>query len=284
MMGTLSLSGPGRAVIDAMAGGPGSWRTPAELASQVGRSVDETSDILCDLDLAGWVQVLEREAGLFVALSPLGAERLGLRLVEVGASGLHRWVGLGDPEPPSPRSKNLCAGERAATLGFVVDPCPSPPESAERAERAERAVAFAARLENAAGPARPSGATAGQGDPPAPSVLVGVGLTPWPGPNESPEPGGVCPACGSRKLRAHMYCLCCDRWGLDGPPPTDGGLARTPEFRRSRPAPDPAAEKAELDRLRDRRKARRMRRRQAQAQAQNPPRRTAGPLSGTSPA
>jgi hypothetical protein len=104
---------------------------------------------------------------------------------------------------------------------------------------------------------------------PAPTLLVGLGLTPWPGPGVGSQPNRPCPACGSGRLEPSMYCLYCDRWGLDhrlldGPPPKPatprhlsfvGGVDR---------------------RERDKRKARRRARRLSQAKAGQSPRRNHG--------
>jgi hypothetical protein len=45
-------------------------------------------------------------------------------------------------------------------------------------------------------------------------VLVGLSLTPWPGPSARSR-GQPCPACGGVALPRNAYCLWCDRSGSD---------------------------------------------------------------------
>jgi hypothetical protein len=261
-MGMVELSESGRTFLEALIAGPAAWREVGTIADALGLGVDDTMDALCDLDVDGWLEVRDGEDGPLVSLSPLGASRLGVRLVESGVAETPRWARSGDPEPPPPRPRNVCAGERGATLEFVNDPMPRPDLAAELAERTAVAVAKAERPAAAESPARPDAL-------PFPSVLLGVGLTPWPGPGQAPDMSGICPACGGRKLRPHVYCLCCDRWGLDrGSLASDPGepLAPTPPTR-PRPAPDPLIERLQHERFRAHRKARRLKRRQAQTAA-----------------
>jgi hypothetical protein len=193
-------------VLDALIQAPVAWQSPEEVAIAIGLGVDETTDILCALDLAGWVVVWDSTEGPYITLSPLGAERLAVRLVEVGPAGTLRWAPLGDPSPPEPRSKNVCVTDRAAYFEFVTDPTESPADAISRFESLPARPGTARK--GAAGLARPD-------DLPRPTQLVGVGLTPWPGPVHNAEELATCPVCGSRKLLPQMYCLYCDRWGLD---------------------------------------------------------------------
>ena len=192
------------AVLNALLNGSVAWCSPAEVAEALGWNAAETSDHLCDLDVAGWVSVWETDAGPVVTLSALAAARLGARLVEVGLDATPRWARVGDPDPIAPRSRNVCRSERAAALAFVVDHAPSPDANAELGERAD---AFSEAQRD--GPP----CTEPPDDWPRPTVLIGVNLTPWPGP--AAPVGAGCPACGGRALGPRMYCLFCDRWGLD---------------------------------------------------------------------
>ncbi len=240
-------------VINDVLDSPTAWRSPAKIAEALGLGVEETADRLCDLDLAGWLTVWESESGPLVTLSPLAAQRLDVRLVEVGPSATPRWARAGEPDPPSIRSKNVCLSERAASLEFLRDPGMLPDQAAERGERAEiRALS----LQKKALLPR----TLTREELPRPTVLVGLSLTPWPGPNL--ETGSICPACGGGPLGPQMYCLYCDRWGFD-PADLTGietrSLVLNADSPRPRPrgADTPAFEQAQAERLRARRKAKR---------------------------
>lgn len=251
-------------VMNALLEGPVAWRSPAEIAAALGRADGELTDLLCDLDVAGWLSVWETDSGPLVTLSALAALRLGVRLVEVGEAGTPRWARAGDPEPAPPRPKHVCLSERAASLEFVADPALPPDLAAERGERAEAR----ARADHQA-PARETRPE----EAPRPTVLVGLSLTPWPGPRSAPET--VCPACGDRTLGPQMYCLYCDRWGLDRLPPGESAPpvvpVPPPPPRRARHAGDPAAdEKAQVERLRARRKSKRQARHLARLDAERP--------------
>ncbi len=186
-------------VLKAVAGGPLAWSTPREVAEALGDGVEQTTDTLASLNVAGWVDVWEREEGLVVTLSALAAERLGLRLVEYGRLELPRWVSLNDHEPYPMRARRVLSGTRSAELEFLFDPYPSPDEAAEAAE----AIASDGKLDR------------------RPTLIVGQGLTPWPGPEEGRDRS--CPACGDAYLPTHAYCLHCDRSGRDLPETADVG-------------------------------------------------------------
>jgi len=243
------------AALEALLTAPVAWRTPAQVAGALGRGVEEATDLLCELDLAGWVAVWESPDGPVVTLSALAAARLSARLVEVGAAATPRWARAGDPDPPPVRPRHVCKNGRAASLEFVPDPEP-PPE-----------VALARVCDPPRKPRDdPPLTTPRADDRPRPSAFLGLGLTPWPGPPRKPL--GACPACGGRPLRPHVYCLYCDRWGLDRPgeppaAPTPAGADRarrgeSPSSRRTAagPAAHPGeAHRREAEQLRARRKA-----------------------------
>jgi len=42
-------------VMNALIEGPVAWRSPAEVAAAIGLGEAETTDMLCELDVAGWV-------------------------------------------------------------------------------------------------------------------------------------------------------------------------------------------------------------------------------------
>ncbi|GAC1325461.1 MAG: hypothetical protein NVSMB14_17660 [Isosphaeraceae bacterium] len=227
----------GKLLLGAILRGATVWSAPADLAIELGWDIDETTDRLAELDATGWIEVWERPREIVVTLSSLGAERLGVRMVEHGRSLTPRWLAINEPEPPPPRASGVFLNARAMELEFVLDTAPSPDEQAEIAEETIRLAARSSR--------RP-----GKAEPPKPSRFIGQGLSPWPGPEAFTKP--PCPACGGRLLTPVEYCLGCDRWGLD------------PASARNRTVPSPETAQAlallEQKDQRDRRKAR-MRRR-----------------------
>lgn len=241
-------------VLNALLRAPVAWQTPDQLAESLGRDGASATDVLCDLDIAGWIVVWESVDGPFVTLSPVGAKRLGVHLIEIGLDQTPRWAPASDPGPAPPKPKNVCRGDRAAALEFVPDPYDSPDVAAERAERAGRAA------EPRCAPGSPSAVLERRDDLPRPSMLIGLGLTPWPGPGR--RAAEVCPACGSRRLQPHMYCLYCDRWGLDRVAASALPRALAPSTQRT---PGPQADPQADQRFRAQRKAKRRRRRQAQS-------------------
>jgi hypothetical protein len=169
------------------------WRTPDSIAAGLGWEAEPTWDLLASMDVAGWLAVWERPDGPVVTLSPLGAERLGVRLREHGSPVRLTWVPVDEPEPRGPRlprSDSFAPGtgwQEAVDLGPPPDAGLNAPEPVRRP----------------AGPRRPA-------------LLMGLRLSPWPGPRV--HPGDSCPACGCLPLPPHGYCLLCDRWGLDAAP------------------------------------------------------------------
>jgi hypothetical protein len=192
-------------VIDVFAGGDAAWQPPERIATALRAPVEETTDLLADLHVAGLLDVWERDDGLVVALSPLGATRAKLRIVEQGPRQTPTWGRLGDPLPPVPRARGVASSTRGASLDLLADPRSGKPD------------------EN-------------RGRHDAPSLLIGLGTTPWPNPSEIVAP--ICPICGSKRLPSHAYCLYCDRWG--------GDLAEP-----DRSNPDPPARKPRANPPRD---------------------------------
>jgi hypothetical protein len=196
-----------RPVLDALIAAPIACQSPDDLAVALGLDVDEMTDRLSLMDEAGWIAVWDGEVGPIVTLTPLAAERLQVVLIERGPDETPRWARAGDPVPSPPKAKHVCHSERSASLDGLPDPALTPDLAAERAERAEGLAARAASRRT--GPSTPFRVE----DLPRPSMLLGQGLTPWPGPRQAPRDD--CPACSDRVLLPHMYCLCCNRWGLD---------------------------------------------------------------------
>jgi hypothetical protein len=188
-------------MINALLRAPVAWRSPAQLADSVRRGVAETTAVLIELTEAGWIEFWKSESGPQVTLSPWAAERLRVRLVEVGPDGLLRWVRVGEPHPPQRALKNRI---RMAHVDpdVLLDDEPPPDCAAEQAEQAEQRASAPREARRAF-----------RERTPRPAILIGEGLIPWPGPREALD--ATCPVCADRPLRPRMYCLRCDRWGMD---------------------------------------------------------------------
>jgi hypothetical protein len=196
-----------KGILNVLITAPIAWQTAEEIAAAVGRDVEDTTDVLSVMDEAGWIAVWDGQAVPLITLSPLAAERLHVVLIEVGPDQTPRWALAGESQPPAPRARNVCRAERNARLDDILDPAAFPEYAGERAEQ------LAAQAASGRG-RRGLPAARHVEDLPPPSQFLGMGLTPWPGPMllESESP---CPVCGNRPLSPQVYCLYCDRWGLD---------------------------------------------------------------------
>lgn len=253
------LNDDGLRLLRTIADAPLAWLTPAQVAESLGDDLDATLDRIAGLDASGWLDPWEIGGTLHVTLSALAVERLRLRLEPIGRSGSYRWASLDDPEPPFVHAGGR-PHEGMTSLDFVADPAPGPEALAEAAERVGRI----------------SAAKREAGDPawldwlPRPRLLLGQGLTPWPGPLGTPSTSGLpCPACGSAPIDDSAYCLVCDRWGLDHillahrqrrrTGPTAAPSAGTPSIQCVTPKP-PTREAEAAAKAKAARKARRRRR------------------------
>jgi hypothetical protein len=219
----LELPDDWMSILEAIRSGDAAWRDPRELAWALGRPVDAALDTMAEMHLAGWLEVWERDDGLVVTLSPLAAERLGTYLVETRQPDQTRWS-----RPEEPQRHVVRSGDRARPTGEAVANPADPREGQSVAARV---------AESSVGP---------------PTLLIGVGLCPWPGPRQGAPPN-PCPACRGVRLDPAAYCLRCDRWGRakDGFRPRSGPRARP------RPPADPATIEARRRAERARRQARR---------------------------
>lgn len=221
----VELSERWRAILHAVHSGPLAWRTPREVAASLGWDYEQTCDELASLDVRGWLEVWEQDESPVVTLSALAAEILAVRLVEYGPEGRTRWIGRGDPEPPAQRARAVGHDQKGVDWERLLDPHPTPEQLCEW-------------WDDIATP-RP-----GDVDTPVPrpSLLIGTGLTPWPGPAADGEK--PCPACGSIPVAPHAYCIRCDAWGRDASPSSktsgqvrpSSGRSRNPDRRRERDA------------------------------------------------
>src|SRR3954453_17268790 len=93
-------------IIDALLRAPVAWQSLEQMAALVRRGVAETTGVLIRLSEAGWLEFWKSESGPQVTLSPLAAEWLHVRLVEVGPDQLLRWVRKGERVPRPRPSRN----------------------------------------------------------------------------------------------------------------------------------------------------------------------------------
>jgi hypothetical protein len=194
-----------RPIVDFLMKAPIAWQSPDQIATGLGWPLESTMDKLCAMDETGWISVWEDNQGVQVTLTVRSAELLQVNLIETGPEETPHWSPRGEPVPKPTEPKNVSAVEIYARQEQLIEPAPSPDLAAEGSERAEQsAAAFRQRLLR----------TILIEDLPLPQRLIGVNLTPWPGPSV-PHQADACPACGGRPLRPQEYCLCCDRWGLD---------------------------------------------------------------------
>jgi len=197
------ISEAGRRIIDAVIEAPVAWRSPGELADRLGWTLEQTLDEIAELDTKGWLEAWELVDGPVVTLSVAATADCGVRLVEVGHDDTPKWARSGDPDPPGQRASGVFRSQKAASMGLVADGRPS----------AENAAILAEETENRNGAVGDSRDQASIEKLPKPTLLIGGGLSPWPGPLQAD--GQTCPACRSARLPARAYCLWCDRWGLD---------------------------------------------------------------------
>ena len=243
------ISAAGRRIIDAVIEAPVAWRSPGELANRLGWTLDQTLDEIADLDARGWLEAWELVDGPVVTLSLAATANCGVRLVEVGHDETPKWARSGDPDPPGLPAAGVFRSLQMAHLDLVADGRPGVEHQAMLAEEAEANSRTLAE----------SGPHPGWLDRlPRPTLLIGGGLSPWPGPNQSNGP--VCPACRSARLPARAYCLWCDRWGYDAEVIERGGVrgkARRPATRLTTQQQDVRRHESERRQRRAKRKARR---------------------------
>jgi hypothetical protein len=263
------ITDPGRDLLRAIVSAPLGWQTPVEISALLGLDLDRTSEALADLDAGGWLASWETERALYVTLTPHAAERLRVRLVQVGRSEVMRWRSLDEPEPPAPHVSTVSSG-RADFLDLIADPAPGPEAEAIGAEHAQRLAATKAA----------EGGEAWLALLPRPTILLGLGLTPWPGPR--PAAGRPCPGCNARELSMRSYCLVCDRWGLDHLLVAARGRAFRPAGPRRSTPNEPRDVAGQATAAKASRKARRRRKWVAMAQSAKA-RKPAGPLAPRRP-
>ncbi len=184
-------------ILKALAEASVAWQSPDQLASTLGWKRSRVADRLVDLEDRGLVETWDLEEDLYTVLTPLGAQRMGVRLVEGGTETPLYWEPIASPEPRPARARLTCCKAASADGAFVVDPNPSAEAMAEHHEwtAASQRVNDPDRL-------------------PRPTQLVGLSQVGWPGPSQV-EPHQPCPVCQDRPLSLSSYCLYCDRWGAD---------------------------------------------------------------------
>ncbi len=196
-----------------LAGLPTAAPTLDELGEASGLRGDRLDEALERADLAGLVEAWpDSPEGLAIMLSPLGADRLGLRLEEVGEVGRFRFRWRSAAEVAArdyseDRSRMIPASVVAPEMSpseffdAIADPkALQPVEMASRAELMERSLPPTAEDLAEAHPAQYVI---------RPTILLGLRPT-WNGPL---LPDGPCPGCGGLPLGLYEVCLMCLRVG-----------------------------------------------------------------------
>jgi hypothetical protein len=210
--------------------GPRAWARPEELATALGWEPADVDRIATGLEAAGLVDRWNEN----VTLSPLGASRLGIHLVANERLELYRWSS--DSASARSRRPSHRAIRRMHDHDWSVQQIADPGalEAQDIALRAEKRVRRRAVRDDCPFPViilwgngllvwdelnrqdrpelrcrscRPRLRRHKQ----IMAALCGCGLGHRPRPNLQ-----FCPGCHGRPLRPSMYCLRCDRWGLDG--------------------------------------------------------------------
>jgi hypothetical protein len=179
----------------------------AMIADRIGLTLDEVDDAVADLGEVGLVSAWDPGGGPSATLTPLAARRLGLKLRRFEGRDGNEFMPVGRPDPLERQRRRKTIA--ASTLGIDLDRLPGDaPRPDMIVEAAEAIEALAPRRAG-----RESDDAARQ--LPRPPVML-EGCRPWPeGWPGHPGYDGRCPACRGSKLSAAVYCLVCDRWGLD---------------------------------------------------------------------
>jgi hypothetical protein len=132
------MESPRDKVVQGLIDGPLAWQTLDQLVCRLGLSIGEVIGARAELEFEGNIVTWEEwPQGTAVTFSPIGAERLGIEIFEVGPRETPRWFTKGTPAPRAPSAKRIFQDHE--TLGQVVDPSPGPAELAEiREEEAMR--------------------------------------------------------------------------------------------------------------------------------------------------
>jgi hypothetical protein len=220
-------------LVQALLDAPRAWLTPAQFAQLVEQDESYVTDALCDLDVAGWLDISEGRDGPLVTFSYRAMVDLELEIIEHAHE--FRWVRRrrGRPGPPL----------EGSPLDLVVDRDLGPADTAiyhealmllqARRQERRRRRGLPLRPEDAAYPT---------------ILLMGHGLWHWHerdkgkrpsricrhcevvrkrhrflkpwcehcGRNMRPAPRlDVCTGCKSRPISDSTLCLKCNRWGWD---------------------------------------------------------------------
>lgn len=250
-MGALAWVGGGSAaptgasILRAIVEGTLAWSSLDDLALAHGpdTTVEQVGIGLADLAAEGLAEAWDRGGEVVATLTPLGAARLRVALVEVGLAGRLVWRSIDDDEPAPARRGRMDRrdGECEPLDARLVDPAPGPAARAEAADDAEarvrswsagrsrdvptidrlpRPTVLLAGCQSTWTERRPPRPSRGEASKPRarakarkPAVCPGCrGAPAW----CQVCGAGVCPACKGAPLRPSVYCLRCGRWGLDG--------------------------------------------------------------------
>ena len=84
---------------------PGLWQSPSRLARDLGRDEEAVTDLLAELDLAGWIIVHAEGPEPLISLSPRAAARLGVTPRVSADNDRASWMRLAATEAPKRRSR-----------------------------------------------------------------------------------------------------------------------------------------------------------------------------------
>lgn len=186
------LTAEAHQLLQAIVAAPVAWLDTGDLARVLGWTLDRTLDTLADLEASGWVQAWHQEetrdrdgslwmpARTVVTFTPLGAARLGVRLIEL----------------PGGFTRDLKAGWLRWTQAAEAE-APAVDDEAEALDLDELAAKPRRR--------RPLWA---EREPPWPYLFLGR-------PRPGKDPASPCSDCKGRILRPDEVCLSCHRWGRD---------------------------------------------------------------------
>ena len=128
-------------ILDVIISAPRAWQTIRQLRDRTKLDEPELLDQLVDLEVSGMVASWEDwPEGISVTLTPLGAARLGVKLIEVGPREVPRWGDVYAPDPSPPQAGRLYQSKLVhGFLGeILVDPSPGPEEQVIAMETAPK--------------------------------------------------------------------------------------------------------------------------------------------------
>lgn len=220
--------------VDAVLGARRAWLRPAEFAEHAAISLQEAEDSLCELNVAGIVEVWDEpdgEPGIGVTFTPIGAEHLGLKLTMRGMKDGCRWVRKRALPSACPRPAVKELRESAAAIardpailkqrggyidqhtGEAIDQTPAPDVLVEVSEELHLALTARRKM------LEKLGRSLTVDDIPPPIHIVDGTPYSEPEPRETGgnafAPRNDCGFCGGRHHKRNGACPACCAWGWD---------------------------------------------------------------------